>query len=84
MAASWLMLGRAIKGARHLFGEPEALLFLPLVALVFIVVMIPVKFYALITMNRQGWITRTPDGGVAEGQGSDTLGPFPATRETVS
>lgn len=84
LAASWLMLGRAIKGARHLFGEPEALLFLPLVALVFIVVMIPVKFYALVTMNRQGWITRTPDGGIAEGQGNDTLGPLPAIREVVS
>jgi len=67
LAASWLMLGRAIKGIRHVFAEPEALVFLPLVTLVFIVVMIPVKFYALLTMNKQGWITRTPGSGVAEG-----------------
>jgi N-acetylglucosaminyltransferase len=83
LAASWLMLGRAIKGARHLLAEPEALLFLPLVTLVFIVVMIPVKFYALLTMNKQGWITRTPGGGVAEGQGSKTLGPLSAIRESL-
>ena len=76
LAASWLMLGRAIKGVRHLVAEPEGLLFLPLVTLVFIVVMIPVKFYALLTMNKQGWITRTAEGGVAEGQGGDTFDPL--------
>ncbi len=75
LAASWLMIGRAIKGIRHVFAEPEALLYLPLVTLVFIFVMIPVKFYALITMNKQGWMTRTPGSGVAEGQGGDTLAP---------
>ncbi len=76
LAWSWLMAGRAIKGIRHLASEPEAVLFVPLVTLVFIVVMIPVKIYALLTMNRQGWITRRADGGVAEGQGNDTLGPL--------
>ena len=74
LALSWLMLGRAVKSLRHLFSEPEALLYLPLVTLVFIVVMIPIKWYALFTMNRQGWITRGPDMAVAEGQHSGTLG----------
>jgi hyaluronan synthase len=77
LVGSWLLLGRAIKGVGHLFSEPEALLFLPLITVVFIVVMIPVKVYALLTLNRQGWITRRDDGGVAEGQASVTLGPMP-------
>jgi N-acetylglucosaminyltransferase len=75
LAASWVMAGRALKGFRHLFQGPEALLFLPLVTLVFIVVMIPVKFYALLTLNKQGWITRRADGGVADGQDNASLGP---------
>jgi len=75
LAASWLMLGRAIKSVRHLVSEPEALLFLPLVSLVFIAVMIPIKWYALFTLNRQGWITRRKDSLVAEGQASATLSP---------
>ena len=73
IAAGWLMFGRAIKGVGHLFSEPRALLYLPLITLVFIVVMIPIKFYALVTMNKQGWITRTADGAVAEGQTVATL-----------
>jgi hyaluronan synthase len=73
VAAGWLMFGRAIKGIGHLFSEPRALLYLPLITLVFIVVMIPIKFYALITMNKQGWITRTAETAVAEGQTAATL-----------
>jgi len=73
LAWSWLLLGRAIKGIGHLVSEPEALLFLPLITVVFVVVMIPVKLFALVTMNRQGWITRTAHQPVAEGQGNETL-----------
>jgi hyaluronan synthase len=73
---SWLLLGRAIKGIGHLFSEPETILFLPLITVIFIVVMIPVKLYALVTMNTQGWITRRDDGGVAEGQSNASLGPL--------
>lgn len=69
----WLLLGRAIKGYRHIRNEPRALLLLPLITLVFIVVMIPVKLYALLTLNRQGWVTRTEGAAVAEGQASSTL-----------
>jgi hyaluronan synthase len=81
LAVSWLMFGRAVKSARHLFSDPEALLFLPLMTLVFIVVMIPIKWYALFTMNTQGWITRRSDTAVAEGQGRETLGlaPLPSS-----
>ena len=75
LAWSWLLLGRAIKGVGHLFTEPTTVLYLPLITVIFIVVMIPVKLYALATMNVQGWITRTEDAEVAEGQSSRTLDP---------
>ncbi len=73
LTALWLLFGRSVKGIGHLVREPKALLFLPLITLIFIVVMIPIKVYAFFTMNRQGWITRTSEGGVAEGQGSTTM-----------
>ena len=71
--AAWLVLGRAIKSIRHLRNDPTALLILPFMTLVFIVVMIPIKVYALLTLNRQGWVTRTTGDAVAEGQASSTL-----------
>lgn len=74
VAATWLTFGRAVKGIGHLFNEPRALVYLPLITLVFIVVMIPIKFYALFTMNKQGWITRKSGQAVAEGQTVATLG----------
>ena len=74
----WLILGRAIKSMRHFRSEPRALLLLPLITLIFIVVMIPIKLYALVTMNKQGWITRTPDSDVAEGQEASSLAPLSA------
>jgi hyaluronan synthase len=73
--AAWLLVGRAIKAFRHLIEQPGALLLLPFVTLVFIILMIPIKLYALLTLNRQGWVTRTSDGAVAEGQASTTLSP---------
>jgi cellulose synthase/poly-beta-1,6-N-acetylglucosamine synthase-like glycosyltransferase len=78
--ATWIVLGRAIKGFRHLRNRPRALLLLPVIALVFVVVMIPVKLVALLSLNRQGWVTRTEESAVAEGQASTTLsGAFRAT-----
>lgn len=70
---TWILLGRAIKGFRHVRSRPRALLLLPLIAGVFIVVMIPIKLVALFTLNRQGWVTRTEEAAVAEGQSSTTL-----------
>jgi len=73
VTAAWLMAGRAIKGIGHLSSEPASIRYVPLVSIVFIFVMIPVKLFSLFTLNRQGWLTRLMDGGVAEGQGSATL-----------
>jgi hyaluronan synthase len=75
LTASWLMVGRGVKGIGHVVRDRRSLLFLPLVTLVFIGVMIPIKLYALATMNRQGWITRKSESAVAEGQESVTLAP---------
>jgi len=69
----WLLIGRGLKGFGHLRRAPATVLYLPLITLVFMAIMIPVKIYALVTMNRQGWITRRKDSLVAEGQASWTL-----------
>ncbi len=69
----WLLVGRSIKGIGHLVREPASIVYLPVITLVFVAVMIPIKFYALFTMNKQGWITRKRDQAVASGQGSATL-----------
>ena len=69
----WLLVGRSIKGIGHLVREPRTLLYLPLITVIFVGVMIPIKIYALVTLNRQGWITRTQNESVAAGQGSSTL-----------
>jgi hyaluronan synthase len=73
--ALWLLVGRAIKGYRHLRREWRALALLPFVSFVFIAVMIPIKLLALLTLNRQGWVTRTNEAAVPEGQASSTLSP---------
>ena len=69
----WLLIGRSLKGIGHIVREPQTIVYLPVITLVFILVMIPIKFYALFTLNQQGWITRTRDNSVAAGQGSETL-----------
>lgn len=73
--ATWLVVSRGVKAFRHLAQQPRALLLLPVMTLVFVVLMIPIKLYALLTLNRQGWVTRTADESVAEGQASTTLSP---------
>jgi hyaluronan synthase len=75
----WLLIGRSIKGIGHLVRDPMTIVFLPVITIVFIAVMIPVKFFALFTLNKQGWITRTRDEAVAVGQGADTLDLPPST-----
>jgi N-acetylglucosaminyltransferase len=75
IALVWLLVGRGIRGYSHLRRHPQEILLLPLYALVVIFVALPVKAYAIVTMNKQGWLTRTADGTVNEGQSADTLDP---------
>jgi N-acetylglucosaminyltransferase len=68
----WLFGGRLVRGISHLREHPEDLRYLPLIAVVAIGVALPIKLYALVTMNRQGWLTRSGDriGGEAQSEAS--------------
>jgi cellulose synthase/poly-beta-1,6-N-acetylglucosamine synthase-like glycosyltransferase len=69
----WVVLGRAIRSVSHLRRRPSDLLIVPLVALVIALVALPIKTYALLTMNKQGWLTRRPDLTGGEGQSEASL-----------
>ena len=75
LAASWLLIGRGIRSYSHLRRRPIDLFFLPLYVLVVILVALPIKTYAIFTMNKQGWLTRGSDTVGGEGQGASTLTP---------
>lgn len=70
---AWLLLTRGIRGFSHLKRHPRELLLLPVVVLVVIFIALPVKLYALCTMNKQGWLTRHADSIGGDGQTARTL-----------
>ena len=78
----WLLVGRGIRGYSHLRRHPQEVLLLPLLALVVIMISLPIKLFAFVTMNKQGWLTRTSDRIGGEGQDSSSLGS--TTRVTAS
>lgn len=71
--AIWLLMGRGLRGYSHLRRHPQELLLLPLLALVVIMISLPIKLYAFITMNKQGWLTRSSTSVGGEGQTASTL-----------
>jgi cellulose synthase/poly-beta-1,6-N-acetylglucosamine synthase-like glycosyltransferase len=73
VAVAWLFIGRAIRSVSHLQRRPSDLVLLPLVTLVIILVALPLKTYALFTMNKQGWLTRRSDLAGAEAQTEASL-----------
>jgi hyaluronan synthase len=73
LSLTWVVLGRAIRSVSHLRRRPSDLLILPLVALVIALVALPIKTYALLTMNKQGWLTRRPELTGGEGQSEASL-----------
>lgn len=75
LAIGWLMLGRGIRGMSHLRRHPKDLLILPLVTVVVILIALPIKVYAFLTMNKQGWLTRHANAVGGDGQTSATLAP---------
>lgn len=70
----WLMVGRGIRSISHLWRRPADLLLLPLVTLVVAFIALPIKTYAFVTMNKQGWLTRTDSMMGGEGQTEASLG----------
>jgi hyaluronan synthase len=66
-------VGRTVRGLSHLRQRPGDLFVLPLVAVMVVFIALPVKAYAFVTMNRQGWLTRSTDLIGGEGQGAATL-----------
>ncbi|WP_225993248.1 glycosyltransferase family 2 protein [Actinomadura rudentiformis] len=73
LAIGWVILGRGIRGWSHLKRHPGEVLLLPLTALVIIMISLPIKLYAFMTMNKQGWLTRTSDQVGGAGQNAQSL-----------
>uniref|UniRef100_UPI003140A7E2 glycosyltransferase n=1 Tax=Microbacterium sp. CFBP 13617 TaxID=2774035 RepID=UPI003140A7E2 len=73
LAVVWLFVGRGIRGMSHLWRRPEDIVLLPLVTLVIILVALPIKVFALFTMNTQGWLTRSATTRGGEGQTEASL-----------
>jgi cellulose synthase/poly-beta-1,6-N-acetylglucosamine synthase-like glycosyltransferase len=69
----WVLAGRALRGVSHLREHPRDLLALPLVALVTIVIALPIKAWAALTMNTHGWLTRQHSRIGGEGQTEASL-----------
>jgi hyaluronan synthase len=72
VALAWAVFGRGLRGFSHLRENPRDVAIIPLMALVVAGIALPVKVWAAITMNRQGWLTRT-DAGRVQGQGEITV-----------
>jgi cellulose synthase/poly-beta-1,6-N-acetylglucosamine synthase-like glycosyltransferase len=73
IAIAWLLLGRCLRGISHLRQRPGDIWVLPLVALMTIIVALPVKTYAFLTMNVHGWLTRSSDQVGGEAQSAASL-----------
>jgi hyaluronan synthase len=67
------LVGRAIRSVSHLREHREDLLLLPLVTLVVVGIALPIKAWALLTMNTQGWLTRHSDRIAGEAQTERSL-----------
>jgi cellulose synthase/poly-beta-1,6-N-acetylglucosamine synthase-like glycosyltransferase len=73
LSLAWVLLGRTIRSVSHLRRRPADILILPLMAVVIAMVALPIKVYALLTMNKQGWLTRRADLTGGEGQDEASL-----------
>jgi cellulose synthase/poly-beta-1,6-N-acetylglucosamine synthase-like glycosyltransferase len=77
IALAWTVLGRGLRGISHLGHNPRDVVIIPLMALVVAVIALPIKVWAAVTMNRQGWLTRT-DARRVQGQGEIIVPATPA------
>jgi hyaluronan synthase len=67
LGITWAVVGRAIRGLSHLRENPREIGLVPLMTVVIAVIALPIKLWAVLTMNRQGWLTRV-DGDRVHGQ----------------
>ena len=67
VALAWAVAGRTLRGLSHLREHPRDLAIAPLMVLVVAGVALPIKLWAAVTMNKQGWLTRT-DAERVQGQ----------------
>ncbi len=74
LALCWLMAGRLVRSVSHLRRHPADIVLLPVVTLVVIMISLPIKLYAFVTMNKQGWLTRHADQVGGDGQDNASLG----------
>jgi cellulose synthase/poly-beta-1,6-N-acetylglucosamine synthase-like glycosyltransferase len=86
LSLGWLVVGRGVRSISHLWRRPSDVLLLPLVTFVVAFIALPVKVYALFTMNKQGWLTRdaTTIGGEGQTEASLTTEPVTASVDTTS
>jgi cellulose synthase/poly-beta-1,6-N-acetylglucosamine synthase-like glycosyltransferase len=72
-AGAWLLIGRGIRGYSHLRRHPGEIFLLPLITVVVILIALPIKLYAFLTMNKQGWLTRSATTVGGEAQDSESI-----------
>jgi len=73
IAVGWLLAGRGLRGVSHLRERPGDIWLLPLVAILTIIIALPIKMYAFLTMNKHGWLTRHAGQVGGEGQNAASL-----------
>jgi cellulose synthase/poly-beta-1,6-N-acetylglucosamine synthase-like glycosyltransferase len=73
IAVGWLLVGRGLRGVSHLRQRPSDIWLLPLVAILTIIIALPVKAYAFVTMNKHGWLTRNTNQLGGDGQSAASL-----------
>lgn len=79
----FLLAGRAIRGASDIKRHPLDFFLLPILALTVIIIALPIKVYAFLTMNKQGWLTRHADTIGGDGQTASTLNETTPSHETT-
>jgi N-acetylglucosaminyltransferase len=64
---AWAVAGRAIRATSHLRENPRELVLAPVMTLIVAFIALPLKLWAALTMNSQGWLTRY-EGARVQGQ----------------
>ena len=74
LAVIIMVVGRGVRSVSHFREHPRDMLLLPLATFLVIWTALPIKLWSALTMNRQGWLTRTNERRHAEAQTEASLG----------